>query len=142
MPNRFRFIGARLQPIGIPSRDLSKEVSILDKTMCEDYNLNAHGFIRNDINVLLEANTMQEMQYVAQKFQERKTQDLYKDASDEDILKTIKPRLMQSPAEMESFLNYVDSVMSELGDEAKKAVETQKDGTIDFDSKDVPDEKV
>lgn len=142
MPNRFRFIGARPEPIGIPPRDLSNEFTILDKTMCEDYNLNSHGFIRNDINVLLEANSMQEMQYVAQKFQERKTQDLYKDASDEDILKTIKPRLMQSPAEMESFLKYVDSVISELGDEAKKAAETQKEGSIEFNPNDEPNEKV
>lgn len=122
-------------------RSLDSKPSIVDNSLSEDWNINAHGFIRNDINLLLESENLNDMSYVVSKVMNLKKEDRFKGMSDKEILSSIKPRLIQSPAEMDAYLDYIQSSMnsiakSVLSDQSNKE-KVEKDDTIKFNNNDL-----
>lgn len=84
-----------------------QEKSIVDQFPAEEFNVTPHGTLRNDVAALVAAQTEQEFNLILSRLMELKADDQYQNMSDKELLQRIKPRMMQDPAELERFGEYV-----------------------------------
>ena len=88
-------------------KDGSPLVVAIDQYNAQSFNLGFNGFPANDLTLLERAQTLAECQLIAQRLQEVKVANPNLEGkSDADIIKMIKPRVVQSPAEVERYLDY------------------------------------
>lgn len=69
----------------------------------QDFNINDCGFVRNDLSVLMRAQSQSEYEMRLKSLQEIDSSSLPDDMSIEDALATIIPRYTQSPSELALF---------------------------------------
>lgn len=77
----------------------------IDALTAGDYVLNAAGFLRSDFSILNQTNDQLEMARVLARMQEIQPEP-NPDRSFEDIVKELKPRWAQLPAELDRFEQY------------------------------------
>lgn len=115
------------------------EISVVENYPAEMQNINEHGFIRNDISQIMMAQMPQDLDYIINRISLAKKESKFSGMSDKDILFTIKPRLLQSPAEIDKYLKYLDDNMSEV--EKQIIAEKEKENpSIKFNENETPDE--
>lgn len=103
------------------SKDL---IVAVDQYNSQDFNRGFNGFPANDLTLLERAQSLAECQLIAQRLQEFKVNNPNTDGmSDADILKTIKPRLYQSPSEVNRWLDYYYENVVEPSIRSKQVVE-------------------
>lgn len=119
-------------------REIDEE-SVVENYPAEMQNINEHGFIRNDISQIMLAQMPQDLDYILNRISLAKKESKFSGMSDKDILLTIKPRLLQSPAEIEKYLQYLDENMSDV--EKQIIAEKEKENpSIKFNENETPDE--
>lgn len=78
----------------------------IDQYASQDFNRGFNGLPANDLTLLERAQTLAEAQLVASRLSEiRSTSDL-SDLSDREIVARIKPAWVQTPAEIDRFMDY------------------------------------
>lgn len=116
----------------------NKLVGIVDQFDGQRFNLNEAGHIMSEITALVRANSESEFQNILSRLHELAPTSPYAGMSDREMLQRVKPRLCQSPAEYNRFLEYVKGVdyefyssliddSSETPADSSAAVETPAD---------------
>lgn len=106
-----------------------QEKSIVDQFPAEDFNVTPHGTLRNDVAALVAAQTEQEFNLILSRLMQLREDDQYQNMSDTELLQRIKPRMMQDPAELERFGEYVGQL-----DNFKLELEKEKTALADTPS--------
>lgn len=127
--------------IKLPTRHNEDEKSVLDKSGFGDWSINVNGWLRNDINLLLEANNMEDISYICSKIMTLRKVDRFKNMSDKDILASIKPRLLQSPSEMDMYLTYLNDNIQNISKEVKEQIK-EDSSKIQFNENAPTDENI
>lgn len=95
-----------------------------------DFALNSSGFIRNDFSTLVETEDRYMMSVVLSRMQELSNEKDNSNKSFEELVRAIRPRWCQSPAEMDRFEQYcIDNALefykklkADTPDDVKEAV--------------------
>lgn len=85
-------------------------VGIVDQFDGQKFNLNEAGHIMSEITALVRANSESEFQNILSRLHELAPTSPYAGMSDKEMLQRVKPRLCQTPAEYNRFLEYVKGV--------------------------------
>lgn len=126
------------KPLVFRTREID-DLSVVENYPAEMQNINEHGFIRNDISQIMMAQLPQDLDYIINRINLMKKENKFSDMSDKDILLTIKPRLLQSPAEIDKYLQYLDDNMTDA--EKQILAEKEKENpTIKFNDNESTDE--
>lgn len=125
--NKFR--NKLVSDFRFPFREID-EISIVENYPSEMQNINEHGFIRNDISQILLAQFPTDIDWVLNRISLARKENKFNGMSDKDILLSIKPRLLQSPAEIDNYLSYIDQYMNDI---QKDYIVDANDGKIKFD---------
>lgn len=116
----------------------NKLVGIVDQFDGQKFNLNEAGHIMSEITALVRANSESEFQNILSRLHELAPTSPYAGMSDKEMLQRVKPRLCQTPAEYNRFLEYVKGVdyefysnliddSSDAADDSSAAVDTSAD---------------
>lgn len=98
-----------------------------DVSGVSEYGINASGFIRSDFAELQERQDASSLARLLSRFVELKEDDSNKNLSDEQIFDLLRPRVLQTPAELDRFEQYciergVEFARSLLHDPVKKDI--------------------
>lgn len=98
----------------------------IDQYPSEDFNIGFSGRPANDLTLLERAQSMSEVQLVLSRLQQYKANNPNVDKTDKEIIAEIVPRWVQSPSEIDRFMDYYyqNVVEPKLG---AKPVSVEKD---------------
>lgn len=106
-----------------------------DQLPAMEFTVNGNGFPDSDIVRLVNASSEAEFMSLAARMQEIAVKDEYVGMSNEDIVKRIKPRLVQDPTELMRYVEYLDANVLEQTEDT----ETQPDATPDLEPDPIPE---
>lgn len=91
--------------------DGNKKVGIVDQFDGQKFNLNPAGHIMSELTALVRANSEAEYNQILARLKEFDAPGSpYSGMNDEEMIKRVKPRYCQSPAEYAKFLDYIQGV--------------------------------
>lgn len=100
----------------------------------QDFAKNSHGWIMNDLALLMEANTQQKLDYALSKLREVGViTNSNEGKSVREVLDSVVPRYIQTPAELSAYAEYYSSlhvpadVHNEVKEDISKSVDDVKD---------------
>lgn len=111
-----------------------KQRLVIDGIYEQDFAKNSHGWIMNDLALLMEANTQQKLDYALSKLREVGVITNSNDGkSVREVLDSVVPRYIQTPAELSAYAEYYSSlhvpadVHNEVKEDISKFVDDVKD---------------
>lgn len=110
-----------------------KQRLVIDGFGEQEFARNSHGWIMNDLALLMEASTQQELDYALSKLREVGIVNSFNDGkSVREVLDSVVPRYIQTPAELSAYAEYYSSlhvpadVKEEVDNDISKSVDDDK----------------
>lgn len=111
-----------------PFNDSKEFMCVVDQFDAQDFNQNEAGHIRNSISQLARAQSQSEYDSIMKRLVEiQKSEGIKEGTTVEEAISMIKPRYLQSPNEIEQFIEFTNGdIMSKVHDAYNKALERDK----------------